>query len=136
MKEKYVMEDIKWWEEQPKLWQKYVPASGQADSVQGELIRCTGKVADEAYRNGNINWESGFERLVRYVGEKLNDPDTFSTDEIKKISDAVESIVRDFDSPDISGYGSPYYFLTEMAVRWCLANPEPIPHDKDPSLKI
>lgn len=130
------MKDFKWWEEHPKLWNKLVPSKGQADSVQGELIRCTGKITDEAYRNGNMNWASGYERLVRYVGEKLNDPKTFSVDEIREISQAVETIIRDFDSPDTSGHGSPYYFLTEMAVRWCLANPDAIPHEKDPALIV
>ena len=48
------MEDVKWWEEQPKLWKRLVPSAGQADSVGGELIRCTGKMTDEAYRNGNM----------------------------------------------------------------------------------
>ena len=130
------MSDIKWWEEQQRLWKDLVPKSGQADTVQGELIRCTGKIADEAYRNGNMNWESGYERLVRYVGTKLNDTNTFSPNELKKISDAVETIIRDFERPDISGHGSPYYYLTEMAVRWCLANQEPIPHLKDQSSEI
>ena len=128
--------DIKWWEEQPKLWERLVPPKGQADSVQGELIRCTGKMTDEAYRNGNMNWEEGYEKLVKYVGEKLNDAETFTSDELEKISEAVESIIRDFDCPDTSGHGSPYYFLTEMTVRWCLANPTPIPHKKDLSLEI
>lgn len=128
--------EIKWWEEQPKLWARLVPANGQADSVQGELIRCTGKMTDEAYRNGNMNWESGYERLVRYVGEKLNDPETFSSDELRKISEAAETIIRDFEHPDTSGKGSPYYLLTEMAVRWCLAHPDPIRHQKDASLDI
>ena len=130
------MKDIKWWEEHPKLWQELVPASGQADSVQGELIRCTGKITDETYRNGNMNWESGYEKLARYVGGNLNDPETFCIDEIRKISEAVETIIRDFDSPDTSGHGGPHYYLTEMAVRWCLAHPDAIPHKKDPSLII
>lgn len=127
---------IKWWEEQPKLWEKLVPSKGQADSVQGELIRCAGKITDEAYRNGNMNWEEGYERLVRYVGEKLNDSETFSGDEIRKISESVEAIITNFDRPDTSGHGSPYYFLTEMAVRWCLSHPDPISHKNDPSLDI
>ena len=35
------MTDFNWWEEQPRLWEKLVPKSGQASTVQGELIRCT-----------------------------------------------------------------------------------------------
>lgn len=127
---------LKWWEEQPKLWAKLVPPSGQASTVQGELIRCTGKITDEAFRNGNLNWESGYEELVRFVESSLDDPNTFDSDTIFKIRNAAESIIRDFESPDMSGHGGPYYYLTEMAVRWCLENPDPVPHSADPNLSI
>ena len=53
------MGEVRWWEEQPRLWKELVPRSGQAGTIQGELIRCTGKLTDEAYRNGNVNWGLG-----------------------------------------------------------------------------
>lgn len=130
------MAEIEWWDEQPKLWEKLVPPSGQADTLQGELIRCTGKLADEAYRNGNMNWENGYEKLVRFVGDNLNDSTTFTRDELEAIARAVKKIIEDFDKPDTSGHGSPHYLLTEMAVRWCLAHPDPIPHRKNPNLRV
>jgi hypothetical protein len=130
------MSKIKWWEEHPRLWEQLVPASGQADTVQGELIRCSGKLSDEAYRNGNMNWESGYERLARFLGAKLNDPVTFTPEERKKIADAVEEVIRDFKTPDVSGHGSSHYYLTEMTVRWCLANPKPLTHENDPTLEV
>ena len=130
------MSDIKWWEEQPRLWKKLVPKSGQAPTVQGELIRCTGKFTDEAYRNGNINWESGYERLVRFVADTLDDADTFTPEQRQKIRASAETIIKNFQSPDLSGHGSPYYYLTEMAVRWCIAHPTPVAHKAEPSLHI
>lgn len=130
------MNEIKWWEEHPRLWEELVPSSGQAETLQGELIRCAGKLTDEAYRNGNINWESGYDRLARFLGENLNDSATFTPEERQQIADAVTTIIRDFERPDTSGHGSPYYYLTEMAVRWCLANPKPLDYKKDPTLKI
>jgi hypothetical protein len=130
------MNVTKWWEEQPRLWKQLVPRSGQADTVQGELIRCTGKLADEAYRNGNVNWESGYEKLARYIGDKLNDPATFNEEEREKISNAVNEIILNFRKPDLSGHGSAYYYLAEMAVRWCLANPDLMSHEKNLSLDV
>ena len=129
------MATIKWWEEQPKLWSAFVPKSGQAETVQGELIRCAGKATDEAYRNGNANWDSGYERMIRFVEKTLDDKDTFTQEERKKVKEAAESIIHNIEAPDLSGHGSPHYFLTEMAVRWCLAHPEPIPRQIDPSLQ-
>ena len=48
-----------WQEEYGRLWDDLVPGRGQALTVQGELVRCIGRLTDEAYRNGNQNWETG-----------------------------------------------------------------------------
>lgn len=125
-----------WWEEQERLWNELVPRSGQALTVQGELIRCTGKLADEAYRNGNTNWGPGFERMVRFAAVTLDDPATFTPDERLTIQSAAKRIIEDADNPDVSGHGSPHYVLTEMAVRWCLAHPDPVPRPADPGLGV
>ncbi len=130
------MNGLEWWEEQPRLWSRLVPKSGQAPTVQGELIRCTGKLTDEAYRNGNCNWESGYESLTRFIAETLDDADTFTDDQREKIRSSAKSIIDNFKSPDLSGHGGPYYFLTEMAVRWCLAHPKAIPRTKNPKLLV
>ena len=112
------MEEIKWWEEQERLWNELVPSSGHAKTVQGELIRCTGKATDEAYRNSNINWESGYETLVRSIGQNLTSHNVFTEEINSKIISAVNEIIENFEAPDVSGHGSAYYYLTEMAVRF------------------
>jgi hypothetical protein len=48
----------------------------------------------------------------------------------------AEAIIKNFKSPDLSGHAGPYYYLAEMAVRWCIAHPAPLPHKADPSLHI
>lgn len=52
-------------EEAKAIWHMFVPKSGQADRVQGELLRAVEKLRDEATRNGNINWDRGFEFAAR-----------------------------------------------------------------------
>ncbi|MFE4720577.1 hypothetical protein ACFRLW_29995, partial [Streptomyces sp. NPDC056728] len=64
---------MKYADEAGRIWRTYVPKRGQADTVQGELIRAVEKLRDEAVRNGNINWDDGFERLVLFLGRILND---------------------------------------------------------------
>jgi hypothetical protein len=125
-----------WTAQHRRLWDRLVPGRGQAPTVQGELIRCVGKAADEAYRNGNANWGSGFDRLIRFLGETLDDPGTFTDEERRQVRASAESILANPESPDLSGRGSPYHHLTEMAVRWCLAHPEPVPHAADPTLGV
>jgi hypothetical protein len=42
---------VRYFEEARSLWQQYVPARGQAGTVQGELIRAVEKLRDEAQRD-------------------------------------------------------------------------------------
>ena len=50
---------MKYYAEAKRLWSTYVPKNGQADTVQGELIRAIEKLRDEVQRNGNGNWDRG-----------------------------------------------------------------------------
>ena len=43
-----------------ELWKTKVPASGQADTLQGELLREIEKLRCEAMDNGNINWDDNY----------------------------------------------------------------------------
>jgi hypothetical protein len=130
------MSDVEWTVEHRRLWAQLVPQSGQASTVQGEVIRCIGKAADEAYRNGNLNWESGYERLIRFLADTLDDAQTFTAEERQRVRTSAQAIIANFESPDLSGRRSPYYYLTEMAVRWCQAHTEPLPHRADPTLGV
>jgi hypothetical protein len=40
-----------------QLCRVYVPPQLEADTLQGELLRCIGNLSDEAKRNENMNWD-------------------------------------------------------------------------------
>lgn len=64
-------------EEARAIWRDFVPSSGQAQTVQGELMRAVEKLRDEAMRNGNGNWDKGFKILLRYLEQHLLDKAVF-----------------------------------------------------------
>jgi len=123
-----------WQKEFSELWDALVPAEGQAETLQGELVRIAGKLTDQAYRNGNMNWDRDHERMWRFVGQRLDDPQTFSAVERALIRAKIEEIIRDYVSSDVSGEGSCYYIISEKVVDWCRAHPTPIVHRPDPTL--
>jgi len=120
-----------WKKEQARLWKALVPANGQAETLQGELIRIAGKLTDEAFRNGNMNWDADHERMWRFVGRHLDDAATFSDKERALIREKIAEIIRDNEAPDVSGEGCSYYVVTEKVVDWCMAHPAPIPRPED-----
>jgi len=124
-----------WRREFTRLWDSLGPALGQADTLQGELIRIMGKLTDEAYRNGNRNWDSDCERMLRFVGTKLSRLESVSEEERAEIEDLVAQIIEEKDTSAPAGEVSAYYLLTEKVVDWCLAHPQPILHEKDPTLR-
>ena len=103
--------------------------------MQGEVIRAVGRLSDEAYRNGNYNFRKGHRMLCQYLRLKLRDPEVFSATEIQEIDQWIDRML-DAKNPDLSGAESCYYRLTEKAVQWCQAKPDPIPHKPNNALRI
>lgn len=97
------------------IWQEYVPRSGQAATVQGELLRAVEKFRDEATRNGNGNWDEGFEFLLVYLEEHLLDRTVYSAtamEETRKVLDRL----RDFENPLLDD--EPYDELGDRVVEY------------------
>lgn len=58
-------------EECKYIWRNMVPKSGQANNLQGEMLRMAEKLRNEALNNGNINWDDNFEWFCDFLKEKL-----------------------------------------------------------------
>jgi hypothetical protein len=70
------------------LWKTLVPEEGVAETVQGELVRAIGRIQGEFYKNGMMNWGSGFyESFKDYLAVWLKSDATYDSF-TKKIIDA------------------------------------------------
>lgn len=118
-----------WRGEFREIWNELVPDRGRADSYQGELVRCIGRITDEAYRNGNENWNASFEEMLNFLKETLPDSRVFSEGEVREIERCIDSIGRDVERPDLSGPTSTYYFIASKCVAWCQHFHERVPLD-------
>jgi hypothetical protein len=125
------------------VWRNLVPKSGQALTVQGELLRAIEKLRWEAQENGNINWDHCFEMLVGFLYEHLVQKSALPK-QAKESIDTDLSRLRDFlpvdelEDDDQAG-GLPYIEddlydrLTSQVVNFCRLNPKLIPRDVDPN---
>jgi hypothetical protein len=89
---------VLYFEEAKNIWQTFVPKSGQSETVQGELLRAVEKLRDEAIRNGNGNWDEGFEILLAYLESHLLDAAVYQPAAITKTRTALARL-RDYDHP-------------------------------------
>jgi hypothetical protein len=68
-----------------KIWKDLVPPTGQADTVQGELLRAIEKLRDEAQRNANVNFNSSHKLLAQFTMNTLVNAGMFDKKEIAQI---------------------------------------------------
>ena len=77
-----------------KIWKELVPEEGQADSLQGELLRQAECLRNEAQRNGNINWDDNFEWFCDFIKNTLADTKLFDENQTKVIRGALDYIKK------------------------------------------
>lgn len=113
------------------IWQNYVPKRGQADTVQGELLRANEKLRDESQRNGNINWDEGHEILANYILDILVDSNDVSNEAKKQLENDIRRVL-DYEDP----YTEDDLFdrIEKTIFDWYLYNKIPIHREHNPKL--
>jgi hypothetical protein len=123
-RDRYDQAAVKYFEEARSLWQQYVPARGQADTVQGELLRAVEKLRDEAQRNGNLNWCGDHVILAGYIRTQLMGSGLFTGNAARQVEQDIDRVL-DAERPETSD--EPYDRLADRIVEWSHAHPEPVP---------
>ena len=86
--EKIIAEDYnyKYFDECKYIWKNYVPKSGQANNLQGELLREIEEIRCEAQDDGNINWDDDHSYFCDFISKKLLEQSIFSSIEKEEIT--------------------------------------------------
>jgi hypothetical protein len=108
-----------WQQQHHELWEYLVPGSGHADTIQGEVIRITGRVSNEIMNNGGINWDKEYKKMLKALLNYLETSTPLTADDLELAAQAVAELQ--------SGQGDDETaLLCHLAVKWVLANPEPL----------
>jgi len=111
----------KWQKQHDELWEFLVPSRGAAATVQGEVIRISGRICGEIYRNGGGNWNSDFTKMARAYLEIVRSETSLDDASILEAEKIVDSIIkRRGDAMD-----DDYEQLSKLAVEWVRRNPKP-----------
>ena len=109
-----------WKKQFQEYWNALVPKRGEAETIQGEIIRIVGKVGHEILDNGGINWNKDFSRILQTLLKYFSNGNSLSEEDIDTVTNAKKQISGGtFNEEAIEK-------LEEMAVKWVLANPTPI----------
>jgi len=118
-------------------WKELVPPMNEADTKQGELVRCIGNLEDEANRNGNENWDELNEEEVDYLTKNLVDVEFFDNAVCRDLRSDLDEI-RKAGRNDVgsSADDEVYNRVIRLVVDWCDAHPEPIElRPRDPNIR-
>lgn len=110
------------WEEQyEELWSFLIPSSGAAKTVQGEVIRIPGRVRDELDRNGGVNWDRDYRKMLQALPQYLSLGIPLSKQELEETKELIAQVHgKDFDDePRLDR-------LCQLALAWIKQNPEPL----------
>jgi len=119
-----------WQKQHHELWEFLVPSQGAAETVQGEVIRITGRVADELYRNGGENWNADYRKMLNALLKHFTGGAALTAKELNETKDLASSIKAKGDDED-----EVIDRLCELAVKWVLQNPNPVVL-KEPDYKL
>jgi ankyrin repeat protein len=111
-----------WQEQHQELWEFLVPSQGAAKTVQGEVIRITGRVSDELYRNGGANWNADYRKMLNALTKHFASGAPLSEEELTEAKESAVNIRAKGDDEDTA-----IDRLCELAVKWVLQNPSPAP---------
>ena len=127
-----IKESAKIWQD---LWSKLVPKKGQADTVQGDLVRVIGRMTHELVSNGYSNWDDGYEIMCNFLEKTLEDG-TFDSVISRRISIEIGHIKTYGRGQKVSqDVESAHDFLMIKVVEWCSKHPKLIPRAIDTNLK-
>ncbi|WJH39392.1 ankyrin repeat domain-containing protein [Aliirhizobium terrae] len=105
-----------WQDRHQELWELLVPSSGAADTVQGEVIRISGRIARELDGNGGINWGDDYKRMADALLTHLGSAKSLPADDLKEATAIISEVKRKFGDTRR---------LCELSVEWVAQNPKP-----------
>lgn len=129
------------------IWQTLVPQSGQAESLQGELLREMEKIRYEACVNGNKNWDTQYAWACGNVYERLAASGLFDAERLSLLRVALDFLQahgeyakafnegdigrEDADASRLAYTGEDVYdFIEDYIAEFYIANQDLIPYQK------
>jgi ankyrin repeat protein len=108
-----------WQAQHHELWSLLIPSQGHANTVQGEVIRITGKVSYEVLDNGGINWDNQFRQMLNSLNYYFSLGTPLHPAELQEAETLVKKLRNGHGSDEPAR-------LCELAVHWVLSNLNPI----------
>jgi hypothetical protein len=112
-----VTKEKNWPQQHEELWHLLVPSSGPAETIQGEVIRITGRIANELDGNGGANWDDGFKKMADAFLGFIRQGKPLSSSALAEAEEIVKNVKRKTGGAER---------MCELGVNWVIDNPSPL----------
>lgn len=110
-----------WHDRHQQLWELLVPSSGAAATVQGEVVRVSGRISREIHHNGSANWDADYKAMLTALIAYMGSATPLPAAELAQANALAAALRGGNDDAQHTDR------LCELAVRWVIANPQPVP---------
>jgi hypothetical protein len=110
-----------WQTQHQELWNLLVPSQGPAVTVQGEVMRISGRIANELDDNGGVNWDADYERMAEAFLEYVQGGKPLAPSDLAEVAAIVAAV---------KGRTGDTARMAELAVKWVMQNPDPVKLDQ------
>lgn len=115
-----VLTQGRWQDQHQALWELLVPSNGAAATLQGEVIRLSGRISREILHNGGANWDAEFKAMLKFLVEQLSSNQALPAAQLEEARSVGQALRSG------NGDGEPCARLCALAVQWVGGNPQPI----------
>ena len=112
-----------WQAQHQELWDLLVPSQGHAATIQGEVIRISGRIAHELDGTGGANWDADFKKMADAFRRYVEAGNPLPPSDLADAAAVVNDVKRQCGDPAR---------LCELAVAWVRLNPMPIELETPP----
>jgi hypothetical protein len=106
-----------WQKRHQELWELLVPSSGSAETIQGEVIRITGRISNELEGNGGANWDADYKKMCDAFLAFVRQGTPLSSSDLAEAEVLAKEVKRGSGDTDR---------MSELAVNWVIDNPTPV----------
>lgn len=103
-----------------ELWALLVPKNGQASSIQGEIIRISGRIGYEILSNGRLNWDKDYQKMLDFFNKTIKTGVALEKQDIERVKLLSKNIstLHNIEQKEIDE-------LCQFGIDWILRNPKP-----------
>lgn len=115
---------VHWKLQHRELWQLLVPRAGQAETIQGEAIRLSGKLAHEFFTCQGTNFNREHQNMLLILAAFFHMGTPLPPEDLSEAASLAARVNRRSDAGEAER-------LCRLAVEWVLLNPSPMALNRD-----